>query len=76
VIERLVLTLLLKKILEASPCLYEVKDQEVLFTKNYISKQPIFFQTWDEQGIPNKEMGFEEQNVRYTKIKKNGGNHK
>ena len=55
---------------------YEVKDQEVLFTNNYVSKQPIFFRTWDEQGISNKEIGFEEQNVRYTKIKKNGGTHK
>ncbi|EPC6328725.1 rolling circle replication-associated protein [Enterococcus faecalis] len=55
---------------------YEVKDQEVLFTNTYVSKQPIFFQSWDEQGIPNKEIGFEEQNIRYTKIKKNGGNHK
>ncbi|WP_285603737.1 hypothetical protein [Enterococcus faecalis] len=62
------------KILTDQP--YETKDQEVLFTNNYVSKRPIFFQEWDEQGTPNKEIGFEEQNVRYTKIKKNGGNHR
>lgn len=55
---------------------YEVKDQKVLFTNNYVSKRPVFFQDWNEQNIPNKEIGFEEQNVRYTKIKKNGGTHK
>ncbi|XOW04886.1 Rep protein [Streptococcus thermophilus] len=55
---------------------YDVKDQEILFTNNYVSKRPIFFQEWDEHGTPSKEIGFEEQNVHYTKIKKNGGNHK
>lgn len=55
---------------------YQVKKQEVLFTNNYVNKRPIFFQTWDEQVTPKKEIGFEEQNVRYTKIKKNGGTHK
>lgn len=49
---------------------YEVKNQEVLFTNNYVRKSPVFFQSWDEQGAPRKEIGFEEQNVRYTKIKK------
>ncbi|WP_413487268.1 Rep protein [Carnobacterium maltaromaticum] len=55
---------------------YEVKNQEVLFTNNYVRKSPVFFQSWDEQGAPRKEIGFEEQNVRYTKIKKHGGTHK
>ncbi|HBI1635424.1 TPA: Rep protein [Enterococcus faecalis] len=55
---------------------YDIKNQEILFTNNYTSKRPAFFQMWDEYGMPYKEMGFEEQNVRYTKIKKNGGTHK
>lgn len=55
---------------------YKVDKQEILFTNNYVRKSPVFFQIWDEQGIPHAEIGFEERNVRYTKIKKNGGTHK
>lgn len=53
---------------------YETENQEVLISKDYIAKHPIFFRTFDGQRISHQEMFFEEYNVHYIKIKKNWRN--
>lgn len=52
---------------------YDLTTQNVLFTKDYVRKSPVFSTEKNEYDVPEQEINFEESNVRYTKIKKIGG---
>lgn len=52
---------------------YDLANKNVLFTKDYVRKSPVFSIEKNEYGVPEHEIAFEESNVRYTKINKVGG---
>ncbi|WP_086445301.1 rolling circle replication-associated protein [Candidatus Enterococcus lemimoniae] len=52
---------------------YNVSNQKVLVTKEYTKKKPFFFREWNLYEVTEPILMFEESKVRYTKIKKNGG---
>lgn len=49
---------------------YDTSNQQVLFTKEYTKKKPIFFTEWNLYQHREPQISFEESKVKYTKIKK------
>lgn len=56
------------KKLTSIPC--DLENQEILYTKDYLRKSPVFYLELNETGFMEQSMEFEESNVRYAKIKK------
>lgn len=49
---------------------FDITNQEVLYTSEYLVRRPIFYSAINEGGNPEQVMDFQESTVRYTKIKK------
>ncbi|MBP2098415.1 rolling circle replication-associated protein [Enterococcus rivorum] len=52
---------------------YDLTNKQVLFTKDYVRKSPVFSTERNDYGVPERKITFEESMVHYTKIKKTGG---
>ncbi|MCO5447803.1 Rep protein [Enterococcus faecalis] len=49
---------------------FELSDQTVIYSNEYLVKRPIFLNSLDDFGMVSQEMDFQECIVRYIKIKK------
>ena len=50
---------------------FDITNQEVLYTNEYLVRRPIFYSAINEGGTPEQVMDFQESTVHYTKIKNN-----